>query len=284
MNAGTRITAALAIVFLGFFLVVAAAGTIRGNSTGLDADPLEAPSAAHPFGTDALGRDLLSRTGEGAMTSAFISLLAVGIAVAVAMPIGIAAGWRSGSWFDVVVMRIVETTQVVPPLILVLLLLGAAGPGSDALGPFEPSAPARIAICLGIAFIPFFARIVRSATMAQRQEPYLGELQRLGVKRFELATGELLPNLAPVVATQALLALAIVVFAEGGLSFLGLGIAPPTPTLGGLVAEAGTQLLSNAWWYAFIPGFVLVAGITGLNFASAATATALSSRSHRTTQ
>ena len=169
-----------------------------------------------------------------------------------------------------------------PPLILVLLLLGAAGPGSAALGPFQLAAPTRIALCLAVAFVPFFARVVRSATMAERRSTYLAELQRLGVGRAELAVGELLPNLLPVLASQVLLALAIVVFAEGGLSFLGLGVAPPAPTLGGLVAEAGTQLLGTAWWYALIPGLVLVAGITGLNLAADATATALDTRPSRT--
>jgi ABC-type dipeptide/oligopeptide/nickel transport system permease subunit len=208
--------------------------------------------------------------------------VAVGASLLVAVPLGAAAGWRAGGWLDAATMRLVETTQIVPPLILVLLLLGAAGPGSTALGPLELDPPLRIALCLALAFVPFFARVARSATMAERRAPYLAELERLGVGKVELAAGVLLPNLVPVLASQALVALAIVVFAEGGLSFLGLGVPPPSPTLGGLVAEAGTQLLGTAWWYALLPGIVLVAGITGLNLAADATATALDTRSSRT--
>jgi ABC-type dipeptide/oligopeptide/nickel transport system permease subunit len=273
---------ALATVLLGSFVLVAVAGSLRPSATDLSAAPLEAPSLDHPFGTDALGRDLLARTGQGARTSAGIALAAVALSLVVAVPLGIVAGWRAGGWFDAATMRLVEIPQVVPPLILVLLLLGAAGPEGTELGPIEVGASVRIAGCLAIAFVPFFARVVRSATLAERRAPYLAELERLGVGRLELAAGELLPNLLPVLASQALLALAIVVFAEGGLSFLGLGVPPPAPTLGGLVAEAGTQLLGTAWWYALLPGLVLVAGITGLNLAADAAAHALDSRTSRT--
>lgn len=282
MTSGHRIAAALAGLLLGAFVLVAVAGSLRSGATELVAAPLEPPSAAHPFGTDALGRDLLARTGQGAAASARIALGAVGLSLAAALPIGMAAGWRAGGMLDAGTMRVVETTQVVPPLILVLLLLGAAGPGSSTIGPVPLSPSTRIAICLAIAFVPFFARVVRSATMAERRSPYLAELRRIGVGRLELATGELLPNLLPVLVGQALLALAIVVFAEGGLSFLGLGVPPPTPTLGGLVAEAGGQLLGRAWWYALLPGLVLVAGITGCNLAADATAAALDARTART--
>jgi len=124
---GARIGAASAGLLLGAFVLVALVGSFHGSATALDAAPLEPPSADHPFGTDALGRDLLARTGQGARTSASIALVAVGASLVVAVPLGIAAGWRAGGWFDAVAMRVVETTQVVPPLILVLLLLGAAG-------------------------------------------------------------------------------------------------------------------------------------------------------------
>lgn len=271
MRWGERLGAILGLALLAAFVVVAVAGSLRPSATALVGAPLEPPSAAHPFGTDALGRDLLARTGQGARTSALIALAAVGASLLVAVPLGALAGWRAGGALDAGSMRLIETTQVVPPLILVLLLLGALGPDERSIGPVVLGPPERIAACLALAFVPFFARVARSATIAERRSPYLGELQRLGVGRVELAIGELLPNLLPVLAGQALLALAIVIFAEGGLSFLGLGVPPPSPTLGGLVAEAGSQLLGTAWWYALLPGLILVAGITGLNLTADAT-------------
>jgi len=276
-----RVGAVVGGVLLGAFVVVAVAGSLHGSPTELVGAPLEPPSGAHPFGTDSLGRDLLARTGQGARASALMALGAVGASLAVAVPLGMASGWRAGGWFDAATMRVIETTQVVPPLILVLLLLGAAGPTATTLGPVELTPGTRIALCLAVAFVPFFARVARSATIAERRAPYLAELQRLGVGRLELAVGELLPNVVPVLAGQALLALAIVIFAEGGLSFLGLGVPPPAPTLGGLVAEAGGQLLGAAWWCALVPGIVLVAGITGLNLAADATVAAVATRSTR---
>jgi peptide/nickel transport system permease protein len=257
--------AVLATILVLTFVAVGVAGQLQGSPTELVADPLRPPSWDHPFGTDALGRDLLARTGHGAWTSLLIALGAVGCSIAFALPLGLVAAWHPGGRLDGLIMRLVETTQVVPPFILVLLLLGLTGSGAGG-GPGTPAQ--RIAGGLAIGFVPFFARVVRSAALAERHEAYLHELRRIGASRLELAVGELLPNIAPAIATQALLALAIVVFAEGGLSFLGLGVPPPDPTLGNLIAEAGGQLLGTAWWYALLPGLVLIIAITGLNLAA----------------
>lgn len=260
------------IVLLGTYVLVATIGRFHGDPTALVADGAGAPSWAHPFGTDALGRDLLARTAYGAWTSMVISTSAVALSCLVAVPLGLVAALRSGRWTDAVVMRIIETTQVVPPFILVLLLLGLTSSRPIDVGPLTIPVAGRVAVCLAIGFIPFFARVTRSAALAELQEPYVDELRRIGVGTREIVAGEIFPNLLPTLAVQALLALAIVVFAEGGLSFLGLGVPPPEPTLGNLIAEAGSQLLGDSWWYAFIPGLVLVAGITGLNLLSDAVA------------
>jgi peptide/nickel transport system permease protein len=256
------------VALLGAYVLIATIGRLHGDPTDLVADGALAPSPAHPFGTDALGRDLLARTAEGAWSSMAISLSAVALSCLLAVPLGLLAALRAGRWADAVVMRIIETTQVVPPFILVLLLLGLTSSRPVEVGPFTISVGARIALCLAIGFVPFFARVTRSAALAELQEPYVEELRRLGISTRELTFGEVFPNVLPTLAVQALLALAIVVFAEGGLSFLGLGVPPPAPTLGNLIAEAGSQLLGSSWWYALIPGLVLVAGITGLNLLS----------------
>ncbi|HWJ98317.1 MAG TPA: ABC transporter permease [Acidimicrobiales bacterium] len=260
------------VVLLGAYVLIATVGRLHGDPTALVADGALAPSWAHPFGTDSLGRDLLARTAEGAWTSMVISVSAVVLSCLVAVPLGLLAAVRAGRWTDAFVMRIIETTQVVPPFILVLLLLGLTGSRPMEVGPVTVSVNVRIAVCLAIGFVPFFARVTRSAALAELQEPYVEELRRLGVGPREVIGGEVFPNVLPTLAVQALLALAIVVFAEGGLSFLGLGVPPPAPTLGNLIAEAGSQLLGSSWWYALVPGLVLVAGITGLNLLSDAVA------------
>jgi peptide/nickel transport system permease protein len=259
------------VLVVGYALI-ATIGRLHGDPTAFVADGAVAPSWAHPFGTDALGRDLFARTAEGAWTSMAISVTAVSLSCLVAVPLGLLAALRAGRWTDAFVMRIIETTQVVPPFILVLLLLGLTGSRPMEAGPVTVSITVRIAVCLAIGFVPFFARVTRSAALAELQEPYVEELGRIGVRSREVVIGEVLPNVVPTLAVQALLALAIVVFAEGGLSFLGLGVPPPAPTLGNLIAEAGSQLLGSSWWYALVPGLVLVAGITGLNLLSDAVA------------
>jgi len=169
-------------------------------------------------------------------------------------------------------MRIVETTQVVPPFILVVVILGMVGPGESTLVGLTVDTTAKLVLCLALGFVPFFARVTRSATLVELQEDYVDNLRLTGVPEREVLFGEVLPNVAPAVAVQCFLALAIAVFAEGGLSVIGLGVPPPEPTLGNLIAEAGTQLLDGAWWYALLPGLTLVAGITGCNLVADAVA------------
>jgi peptide/nickel transport system permease protein len=120
-------------------------------------------------------------------------------------------------------------------------------------------------VCLALGFVPFFARIARSATLVEMQEDYVAGLLVIGVKPRHILTREVYVNVMPSVGVQCFLAIAIAIFAEGGLSFLGLGVAPPQATLGNLIADAGSQILSGIWWYSVLPGVVMVTGILGFN-------------------
>ncbi|MEO6987169.1 MAG: ABC transporter permease [Aquihabitans sp.] len=256
----------LGVILLGAFVALATVGRLlAGSPTALVAAGLEPPSLAHPFGTDNIGRDLFSRTAHGAWTSLTTSGASILLAVLIAVPIGIYAAWSSDRWPDHVLMRTVETTQIVPQFILAVLILGLTGTGDVEIWGITISMTTRIIGCLAIGFLPFFARITRSAAVVELEEEYVSGLRLLGVPNRELLFREVLPNVAPVIGVQVFLALAIAVFAEGGLSFLALGVPAPAPTLGNLIAEAGGQLLDGGWWYALIPGLVLVAGITGCN-------------------
>lgn len=253
-------------VLLAGFVALALIGRFGGADTNaLVAPGPLSPSLEHPFGTDTLGRDLFARIASGAWTSLATSVAAVGLAVLVAVPVGIVAARTSGRWPDQILMRFVETAQAVPPFILVVVILGMVGPGESSIAGITLDTTAKLVLCLALGFVPFFARVTRSATLVELEEDYVDNLRLTGVPEREVLFGEVLPNVAPAVAVQCFLALAIAVFAEGGLSVIGLGVAPPEPTLGNLIAEAGTQLLDGAWWYAMLPGLILVAGITGCN-------------------
>lgn len=256
----------LGLLLLGAFVALATVGVALATSpTALVADPLVAPSWSHPFGTDHLGRDLFARTATGARTSLLVAVASVALSAIVAVPLGVLAAWRAGHALDHGVMRTLEVLQVVPPFVLVLLLLGLAGHGEVTFAGLEVPVVARLTVAVALGFVPFFARIARAAAVTELESGYVEALRLVGVGERELLAREVLPNVVPAVGVQCFLALAIAVFAEGGLSYLGLSVPPPQPTLGNLVAEAGAQLLDGAWWFALIPGLVLVAGIAGAN-------------------
>ncbi|MFF7246085.1 ABC transporter permease [Embleya sp. NPDC008237] len=247
------------------YLLVATVGRLHGDPVALVTPGPEAPSLAHPFGTDHLGRDLLARTAEGAWTSLWICLTSIGFAVAVGMPLGVLAGYRHGGRLDGVLMRSVETLQALPQFVFVMFLIGLMGTADMHFGPVTVGNGPRVAFAIGLGFVPYFARVARGATVVEMREDYVTNLRGLGVPTREILFREVLVNVWPPVLGQALLAMAIAVFAEGGLSFLGLGVAPPQATLGNLIADAGGQIIGGDWWYATLPGTVLVLGILGFN-------------------
>lgn len=269
----------LGVALVVAFVLVAVLGSLRGDPLAMESEGLLPPSLDHPFGTDNLGRDLLARTGHGAATSLLVSVGSVLAATVVALPLGLLAAWHRRRPLDSMVMRTVELAQAVPPFILVIVILGlTSGPERQVLG-ITLTPTARLVIGLAVGFVPFMTRVVRSAGAGELGQDYVEGLLLIGVRPREVLGREVLPNVLPAVGVQFLLAVSIAVFAEGGLSYLGMGVPAPAPTLGNLIAEAGTQLLDEAWWYALLPGTVLVIGITGLNLlADAATDIALGVR------
>lgn len=255
----------LGVVLVVIFILLATVGQLFGDPYQLVTESADAPSLQHWFGTDHLGRDLFARVSLGAWTSLYISLASVTIGVSLAVPLGMLAGYHHGGRLDGVIMRGLETVQALPMFVFVMFILSLAGTGNIDIGPFSFGMKARLIVCLGIAFVPYFARIARGSTLVEIQEDYVTGLQVVGVKRREILMSEISVNVMPAVLVQAFLATAIAIFAEGGLSFLGLGVSPPHPTLGNLIAEAGAQILEGYWWYSLLPGVVMVIGILGFN-------------------
>jgi len=202
------------------------------------------PSWAHPFGTDEFGRDLFSRALYGARVSLSVGLLAMIIATTIGTVYGAVAGYFGGL-VDAVLMRIVDVWIAFPTFYLMLMLVGV----------FEASLPALVLI-LGLTAWPGTARFIRGEILSLRNQPFAEAARAIGLPAHRIILRHLIPSaLSPVLVTAAL-AVAAMIGAEAGLSYLGLGIRPPTPSWGNMVS-AGKDNLINAWWIAFFPGGLL---------------------------
>lgn len=253
------------VAFVAAFVLLATAGQLVGDPHELVTAVPQAPSAQHWFGTDHLGRDLFARVAQGAWTSLLISIGSVGFALLIAFPLGLLAGYHHGRRADGAIMRGLEAVQALPMFIFVMFMLSLLGTTPITVGPITAGMEAKLIVCIGLGFVPFFARVVRAATMVEMQQDYVAGLWVVGVRPRTVILSEISVNVMPAVLVQACLAMAIAIFAEGGLSFVGLGVAPPKATLGNLIGDSGSQIIEGMWWYATLPGLVMVIGILGLN-------------------
>jgi peptide/nickel transport system permease protein len=202
------------------------------------------PSWVHPFGTDAFGRDVLSRSLFGARISLAVGIIAMLLSTAVGTAYGSIAGYFGGL-VDEVLMRIVDVWIAFPAFYLMLLLVGV----------FEASVPALILV-LALTAWPATARLVRGEILSLKEREYVLAARAMGLPARRIIIRHLIPGtLSPVLVTGAL-AVAAMIGAEAGLSFLGLGISPPTPSWGNMVAS-GKDVLGSAWWISFFPGALL---------------------------
>ena len=214
--------------------------------------PLAPPSPAHPFGTDSLGRDVLARTVYGAKVSIQVALTAVLVAAAVGSPIGIVAGYAGGT-VETLLMRVVDVLLGFPALVLAIGLVAALG--------FSLT---NVIIALGVVYVPQFARIARSSALSVSEEAYVDAARAMGYSRAHIVFREVLPNSVSPLLVQASLLMAFAIIAEASLSFLGLGVQPPTPTWGGMVS-AGSGYLTSAPWISLFPGLAILLSVLGFN-------------------
>ncbi|WP_318568883.1 ABC transporter permease [Salinigranum marinum] len=214
--------------------------------------PLAPPSPAHPFGTDSLGRDVLARTVYGAKVSVQVALTAVVVAAVVGSPLGIVAGYAGGT-VETVLMRLVDVLLGFPALVLAIGLVAALG--------FSLT---NVVIALGVVYVPQFARIARSSALSVSEEEYVDAARVLGYSRTHIVFREVLPNSVSPLLVQASLLMAFAIIAEASLSFLGLGVQPPTPTWGAMVS-AGSGYLTSAPWISLFPGGAIFLSVLGFN-------------------
>ena len=221
--------------------------------TTLDYTQLFAPpSRDHLFGTDELGRDLLTRVLYGGRTSIMLGFAATGVAMLIGTVWGFAAALREG-WLGEILMRAADTVMAMPAILLGLVLVAAFG-----------TSTLSMIMILGIIFAPATARIARSTLLAELRSDYYLAAVSVGASGKRIVVRELLPNAMPVLVSRGSLVLAEVIFVEASLSFIGLGIQPPETSWGTLL-QTGYSNLYSSYTYAVFPGLVILVAVLALN-------------------
>lgn len=210
------------------------------------------PCAAHWFGTDDLGRDIFARVVHGARLSLTISFSAVALALVVGGIIGLFAAYYGG-FVDEVLMRLTDIFIAVPTTLMCIILVAALG-----------SSSLNLILALGLASMPTFARVVRSAVLTVRDEEYITSARALGARDSEIVTKHVLPNCMGPILVQTTLRIASAIYNTSALSFLGLGIAQPAPEWGGMLS-AGRNYIRTASYVSLIPGLAIMLTVLALN-------------------
>lgn len=210
------------------------------------------PSWAHPFGTDELGRDLLTRVMYGGRTSLEMAALATLLAMAGGTIWGFVGAFRRG-WLEEVLMRIADLTMGMPVILVGLVLVAAFG-----------SSVLSLVLILGILFMPATARLARSALLSELEADYYLAAISVGAPPWQIMLKELLPNTMPVLLARASVVAAEAIFVEASLSFVGLGVQPPKASWGTLL-QSGYGDLYRSYWYPLFPGLVILLAVLSLN-------------------
>ena len=212
----------------------------------------DAPNARNWMGTDLVGRDLFSRILYAYRISLILGVVVLIIAVPIGTTIGLVAGYEGG-WFGAALMRIVDVFLSIPPLVLAIAMMGV----------LEPTLTNAM-LAVTVMWWPWYARLVYSIARSEREEGYVLAAEVMGAKTSHIAFREILPNCLPAVVTKMTLDMGFVIIIASSLSFLGLGVQPPTPDLGSMVAE-GARYLPDSWWLTVFPGLAILIAVFGFN-------------------
>ena len=239
-----------AMVLLSIVLALAAPWLSGHDPLEIADASLSPPSAQYWLGTDQLGRDVLTRILYAARSSLAVACLSAALAFASGTVIGLIAGY-AGGLVDACLMRLLDILQAFPALLLAIALVAALGPNLP-----------NLVLTMGLLFMPRFARVARASTLSVRERDYIAAAIGLGVSRARTMYRHVLPNIAAPLIVEASLTVTIAVLTEASLSFLGLGVQPPDPTWGGMIAES-TAVMALAPWLALSPGFAIVFVVIG---------------------
>ena len=245
--------AGIAIIAGLVALAVAGPWVLPENPTAIAGDrALRAPTLGEPFGMDDLGRSVLSRVVHAYRVSLDVAVSSVVFALVAGLPLGLLAGYAEGV-LDQVIMRPLDVLMAFPAILLAIALMGVFGTGI-----------VLVSAALGIVYTPIIARVMRAAVLAAKAEVYVEGARALGAPVPWLVLRHILPNSTTPVLVQASVLMAIAILVEAALSFLGVGVKPPTPSLGLMLAD-GRGFMLQAPWVVVFPGLAIMAAVLGFN-------------------
>jgi peptide/nickel transport system permease protein len=238
------------------------------------------PSAAHPFGVDDLGRDVLSRVIYGAQVSLEVAFISTAAAVVIGVTVGTVAGFFRG-WVDTVLSRLMDIVLAFPILLLAIGLASACSLGNGCLGGLITPGRVTLIVVIGLSSWPYIGRIIRGQVLSLREKEFVEASRSLGAGSGRIMLREILPNLVAPIIVYTSLILPTNILYEAALSFLGVGIQPPTASWGEMIASASGQF-DTAWWWMVFPGAALVLTVLAFNLVGDGLQDALNPRADRT--
>lgn len=248
-----RMALAGGLIVLSMFAMAALASLISGDPAAIDvSQSLQPPSLAHPLGTDDLGRGVLLRLLYGARISLLVGFVAVGISCLIGIVLGALAGYYGG-WTDTLIMRFVDIMLCFPTFFLILAVIAFLNPSIW-----------NIMIVIGMTSWMGVARLIRAEFLSLRERDFVQAARALGASDLRLIFRHILPNALSPVLVSATLGVAGAILTESALSFLGIGVQPPTPSWGNMLIT-GKQTLGSAWWLSVFPGLAILITVLGYN-------------------
>ena len=280
-----------ALVFIGILIVFALAAPLivklfgapppnQQSTKALDQfGTPTGPSGAHLFGVDQLGRDVFSRVVYGARVSLEVAFISTGLAVIVGVTMGMLAGYYRG-WVDTVLSRLMDVLLAFPILLLGIGLASACSLGNGCLGGLIKPGLTVVIFVIALAAWPYIARIIRGQVLSLREKEFVEAARSLGASNTRIVFREILPNLvAPIIVYTTLIIPTNILF-EAALSFLGVGVQPPTASWGQMIADA-VGIFDTAWWYMLFPGIALLLTVLAFNLVGDGLQDALNPRTAR---
>jgi peptide/nickel transport system permease protein len=245
----------LGTAIIGGLLLMAALAPLlatHGPYEQVLGDRLRAPSAAHLFGTDGLGRDIFSRVVQGSRVTLTIALLVAAISTPLGMLIGVVGGYLGGA-VDEILMRLADVFLAFPRLILAIAFAAALGPGVE-----------NAILAIAIAHWPSYARLARAETLNVKNNDYIQAMRVLGAGKMRIMAGHIAPLCLSSIIVRMSLDMGTIILTAAGLGFLGLGAQPPMPEWGLMVSD-GRQYLVDQWWVSTLPGLAILVVVMGFN-------------------
>lgn len=226
---------------------------------------LTPPSAEYPLGTDQAGRDLLSRIIWGTRVSMMVSLLAVAIGVTLGTMLGLLAAYHRGNWIEQIVMRIMDMVASIPLLIWAIAMVGIIGIQPMKIGPITLGNEHKLLILIGLLYVPSLTRVTHAVAAVEMSADYVRARRVEGASSLAIVLGDVLPNCLSPITVQASLLIAAGIVVEASVSFIGLGVQPPLPSWGSMLADSRNFIFSSEWWLPVFPGVAISLTVIGFN-------------------